>query len=1265
MRICLVVAWLFVASYTARSRVIIVNNDGADNDECCGNGACPCNSLSNALQSLTSNKVIKITSDSMSLGRLVSMGSRDLHNVTITGNDVTIKCDNAGAIYCASCNDVTIDGITFDQCGQHPQHTGGLKFENITNIVINNCTFRSSQVSAVTLLNANGNVTIEKSTFTSNFIEENSGTCAGLCILYGSFVSDISLRGNKFSNNGYLNQSKQGKLFSAEINLQPGIAYPTNLGILINNTSFVKNTRGLSMSIYSCTFSTVKMSGLSVRDNTEEGIFVYIDDGCQTSLYVFGISSSIFKNNTNSLTFLASAKNLEVSIAIFNSTFAYNAVTRSTGQRYFEGALSVILTNSKSRVLISNCSFLSNIDGAIGIRITPPILKSNCSEQRIDLHNLLVYNTTTLENENAAEASVSIITENSDNVILITEVKFELNNYNRKGGGVLLVLLHHVCEYKDKGYSLSVILLESCTFVNNTAIDTLSHFQIGEVGDIGTLYLFYITKTVIDHNIGHSSIVYFTVDGSSHDGILEVSSSNFTNNVGTVIACKARSHFQLSETVYFLNNTADTGAAIFIDPAYEIAVKNISNIHFINNHAKLQGGAIYIRIDQNSINNRNMFSMLPHNANVSFVNNTANLAGNSIFLSISKMCNVVTNNSNSSLLYVPNMFNYSPLYNNTYPVITSPVAVKLHPPMVNVSDGNHYTIPEVKMLGEVISFTASVYDYFNHTSDPVSFYMSCDTCGRDYTLSKSVISVADNSTHEFKIFPTLLQDVNSNMSINIILTSIHSAFYKQITASLEVNLCSCHGGYHFETSLEQPQCMCYPHSDTVQCNKDYSEIKVGYWLGNVSDHFTTSICPNNYCKFAKRDETSPGYYELPRNLDEQCNLHREGIACGECVSGYTLAYDSPVCIDDDKCSPGMTVVVVLLTIIYWLVVVAVVFVVMYLNNRVLSGYVYGIIYYYSIVDILLGNNLCISEGAFHAISIISSFAKLTPNFFGKFCFVKGFSGIDQQFINYFHAVAISLIIISVTTAARCSLKITHYISRCIIPVICLLILLSYTSLASTSLQLLRPLTFRDIKKVRTFLSPKIIYFTDRHLIYALIALLCEVVLVMLPLFLLFEPLIKKKITLTRIKPLLDQFQGCYKDNYSWFAAYYLICRQVIILIVYVGNTNYYNMLFYLQTACIIIAMVHTWIQPYKDEFLNVLDGIFLLILVLVVSLNTFSASLSSAVEGLAIVLVLLPLLVYLFVAACKLISKYINTETLFNSWHRLNGVDGLNQMSPR
>ena len=175
--------------------------------------------------------------------------------------------------------------------------------------------------------------------------------------------------------------------------------------------------------------------------------------------------------------------------------------------------------------------------------------------------------------------------------------------------------------------------------------------------------------------------------------------------------------------------------------------------------------------------------------------------------------------------------------------------------------------------------------------------------------------------------------------------------------------------------------------------------------------------------------------------------------------------------------------------------------------------------------------------------------------------------------------------------------------------------------------------------MRTYSSPDIKYFTDRHLIYAIVAILCEVIIVIgLPLFLLIEPFLRQRVNLVRIKPLVDQFQGCYKDKYRWFAAYYLICRQVIILIVYVGNGSYYYMLYGLQTVCVIIAMIHIWLQPYKDGFLNGLDGVILLSLVLVVNLNLFSSHILT--NDLSVVLVLFPLLLLCLITMRKFLRHF-------------------------
>ena len=99
--------------------------------------------------------------------------------------------------------------------------------------------------------------------------------------------------------------------------------------------------------------------------------------------------------------------------------------------------------------------------------------------------------------------------------------------------------------------------------------------------------------------------------------------------------------------------------------------------------------------------------------------------------------------------------------------------------------------------------------------------------------------------------------------------------------------------------------------------------------------------------------------------------------------------------------------------------------------------------------------------------------------------------------------------------------------------ICLLLLLSYTSIASTSLLLMRRLTFHNIDEVYTYLSPDVEYFHGCHLAYGIVALLCSLfIMIDLPLLLTFEPLLNHKINFTKVN---GSVSGCYEDKYHCFA----------------------------------------------------------------------------------------------------------------------------------
>ena len=752
----------------------------------------------------------------------------------------------------------------------------------------------------------------------------------------------------------------------------------------------------------------------------------------------------------------------------------------------------------------------------------------------------------------------------------------------------------------------------------------------------------------IHNNIGGDSSIVYIEDGNTGTGFIrsgksvKIISSNFTNNSGPTLYL-SNCNIRLKGYLSFSNNTAQSGSAIYFTHNSQASIGGNSLLEFTDNIALLYGGAIYVDLPMNCLHQGITFTYLPYNSLVLFTNNSAGIAGNSLYFSIPESCSIIRNHSkDNSIVYIPYYFTYIQLPDSSIPEIsTSPYAVNLCSKECRTTNLNNCFIGKGDMLGQSINFNATACDYYNNVSKSVQFIAECINCNSSYRLSDNKILI-HNGVSDFAVNGN--SDISTSRNITINMTSISSHGYKQLSAVVSAELSPCHSGYIFDTNSQH--CKCYDRDqDVIQCQQNYVEIKYGYWFGTVTSGIHTfSLCPTYYCEFGEQAETRNGFFNLQ---SDQCSSHRTGMACGECKSGYTLAYDSPDCINENKCSAGMAALVVILTILYWIIVVVVVFGLMYFNMNISLGYVNGILFYYSIVDILLGSNLYISVGVFQLTTILSSFAKLTPQFLGKLCFVQGLSGIDQQFIHYAHALAVFLLTILISIIARkWSGKIASIVSHCIIRVVCLLLLLAYTSLASTSFQLLRPLHYHDINDLYVYLSPSIKYFTNRHVVYGIIAWAFGLVIVIgFPLLLFFQPFLRSKINFIKIKPLLDQFQGCYKDQYHWFAAYYFICRLIIIAVAFANNA-----LYYLQTASIIIVMIHLWIQPYKsDTILNMLDGIILLTMVLIINLGSYTF-ITSTTTTLVIVFVIFPICLSLVIFFYFLfLSKRIN--------HILNSIN--------
>ena len=1238
--------------YGTISTVITVNNTCIDQDKSCkGNPSCT-SSLLCALDNIKSNTMINITSKVVRLSKIVEMGLGNLNNITITGNGATVMCNNTGGVSCNSCSNVIIKGITWCQCGHRDNienrptitQTPALNFTIVSNMRIHNCVFANSSGCPLYLDHVRESVTITDTYFVDNIFNATGIVlyCGGLFIMSDeNCTTNISIISSGFYGTGCVMSKASGPCFFYSI-IVLAEYYHEMVNFFIASTEISNNSGGLYFDSGNTKTTIVQLSNVTVYNNTDCGIVIFSSYlGFEKSLCKINLSFVSLMKNGNALSIISSGRIDEFDVIVNNSIITGNTGNDNDACISLKrlGVITIVLSSINTLVVIANSQFYSNFNGAIGINVLS--LDYSCHTSASTLFtNVTIYNTTTTNDIiYAGIAGVSVIYNKiMSSSTTFTNVNFSYSRYN----GIILYIENSVSNnimHCDSPIIMVLTFIYASTFYSNSAsryvvfLNTIANANNNNIFCNCTIQLF---KSTFHGNFGGESIVRIHQPTNLPDTsvmITQLDNSTFSDNEGTSLYLLITS-LQLKGSILFINNAANSGAAMYFEEVHYLS-SNSTDIQFINNTAVQRGGALYFNL---VTDNCNVFARL---FSAFFINNSATIAGTSIYFSIPRGSQIFTNNSvNCSLLYIPVKFNYSQSIQSKYsPVVTSPHAIKLYPPAISMNNSsNEYIIQQSKMLGEPIQFTASVFDYFNNITEPVIFIISCSTCGNDYVLSTYQVTVHDESVLKFKVLPVKFRDVDHNINISITMLSFLSPVYNSLTASFSVNISSCRAGYLFDKV--QKQCVCYPYSDIVHCSEQYSEIKIGYWvgLGPMKNHYASSLCPSSYCDFAKRKEISPGYYELPRISDDQCNSHRTGVACGKCKPGYTLAYDSPKCISKDRCSARMICLVIVLTILYWIAIVAVVFTLMYFSFKIPLGYLYVIIYYYSIVDILLVDDLPVAIS--QLVDILTSFATLTPPLFGQLCLVEGLSGIDQQFIHYSHALAVSLILLIIVLAARYSGRLARFISPCIIRVICLLLLLAYTSLASTSLQLLRPLTFNGFDEVRTYSSPDIGYFTGRHLVYAIVAILCEVTIVIgLPLLLMLEPFLSRIINFVRIKPLMDEFQDCFKGKHRWFAAYYLICRQVIVLIVYVGNGSYYNMLYYLQTACVIIAMIHGWVQPYKSNLLNGLDEIILLILVLVVNVSTFSFC-SSILSEISTVLLLLPLLLLSFAAIRKVITHY-------------------------
>ena len=189
------------------------------------------------------------------------------------------------------------------------------------------------------------------------------------------------------------------------------------------------------------------------------------------------------------------------------------------------------------------------------------------------------------------------------------------------------------------------------------------------------------------------------------------------------------------------------------------------------------------------------------------------------------------------------------------------------------------------------------------------------------------------------------------------------------------------------------------------------------------------------------------------------------------------------------------------------------------------------------------------------------------------------------------------------------------------------LLLCYSRFTQVSLMILIPGTIYSkggtITRQVVFYNGEVDFLSKTHLFYAVPAVIVSVALFLLPLLLTLYPacykvfsalgiseskllrIFCKLISIENLKPILDSFQGCFKDRFRFFAGLYFFYRLfAVITFAYTSNLRVFYMIVEMQL--VLMLMVHALVQPYKKRWHNALDTMLFAILALINALTTFN-----------------------------------------------------------
>ena len=907
---------------------------------------------------------------------------------------------------------------------------------------------------------------------------------------------------------------------------QPGEEFGGNLRILAETKEMYVITHNLTIS-YGC----MGLATLPTSDRRNCGV----DINATGDFLSFTFHSSRFVGNEANN---GGGLYIEYEILNYLKGYKYNTLNSLNGQSY-------------EAIKISNCTFLNNIaflkGGGIFFRA-------------YDTYEFLsVSMRSTLFNGNTAE---------------------------EEGGALALDLLTNIGGWVKDG---SIFFINECLFVKNTAEKGAA------ISVIHAAIYFFSARITLSQCLFTNNAEYAH---SEHGSVIRLHNSEILlDNVKiTDNNCRglylAESTVTINQTVIISNNHAvgASGGGILMDCGYsdhdsQLRFNQGSHLSIKNNRADKKGGGIYINSTCIGYHSFNKYIDCLYYTIVSNItqpviimaNNTAIVAGNSIFMegyyfircpymTFWKIFKIVERNSSIAISSPP----------QKACICSSDYFTK----ELDCKTTNNITI----FRGQTLNVSVMCVGLLDYPSSCV-FQAEAITSGTEIALATKVVNahcinfsyVIRIRSVEIKSYSLrLFSDMGNKEQINI-----------SNSVVIQTNINDCPFGLKTVLRDGNLVCICsdHLHREKIVCNIDELTLykTAPMWVGNYSGDITVHRnCPFGYCK---TNFTAVNIF----NQQDQCDWNRSGVLCGACRPGLSLVLGTSQC---KQCSN----LYLLLLIPFALAGVILVLLLLKCNLTVSMGTINGLIFYANIVQATTtaffptGSNNTFT----HILSVFIAWLNLDLGI--ETCFAEGLNTYYRTWLQFVFPVYIWSLVGVIIMVSRYSIKVSRWTGSNTVSVLATLFLLSYAKLLRVTFDVFTSTSLTDANGTTTLvwlLDGDYVFLQWPHSLLftaALVTLLGHIV--PFTALLLMSPTLQRYSHhkplrwVNRMKPLLDAYQGPYKNNVRYWTGLLLLVRLIILSANAINVTGNQAVSLFTTNIVVTIMLLYLWVMVGNKLYRN-------------------------------------------------------------------------------